>query len=100
MVRTAPVPTFVSVTFVSGITAPVGSATCPEIDPEVCADKLAADDIARMNTKMQQAMEALHRPSNLIVLRTIGARPSDSSVTWEFERRNGATRPFPDESLA
>jgi hypothetical protein len=52
-----------------------------------------------MNTKMQQAMEATHRPSNLTVLRTIGAQPSDSSVTREFEMRNGATRPFPGASL-
>jgi hypothetical protein len=60
--------------FASGITAPVASATCPEIDPEVCADILAGEDVTR-NAKMQQAIKALHRP------------------------RNGAKRRFPDAPL-
>jgi hypothetical protein len=44
-----------------GIAAPDISLTCPETTPAVCADNLAADDITRINAKMQQAMEALHR---------------------------------------
>jgi hypothetical protein len=49
-------------TLASGTEAPLASLTCPEIVPAVCADKLAEEDIARINTKMQQATNALHRP--------------------------------------
>lgn len=100
MERVALVPVFVSVMATPGITAPVVSATCPEIVPAVCADNLAADDIAKMNTKMQQAMNALHRPRLSKVFRAICARPSDVSVTWELEKRKDAKRPFLNASPA
>jgi hypothetical protein len=44
-----------------GIAAPVASLTCPETTPAVCADNLAAENITRINAKMQQAVNALHR---------------------------------------
>jgi hypothetical protein len=44
-----------------GIAALDISLTCPETTPAVCADNLAADDITRINAKMQQAMNVLHR---------------------------------------
>jgi hypothetical protein len=68
--------------------------------PAVCADNLAADDIAKMNTKMQQAMNALHRPKLSKVFRAICAPPSDVSVTWELEKSNGAKRLLLNASLA
>ena len=99
MERVALVPVFVSVTATPGITAPVVSATCPETAPAVCADNLAADDIAKINAKMQQAMNALHRPRLPKVFRAIRARPGDVSVNWRLAERKDAKRPFLNESL-
>jgi hypothetical protein len=41
---------------------------CPEIVPAVCADKLAAVDIAMTKAKMQYANSALHRPGFSMIL--------------------------------
>ena len=98
VVRTPPVPSFVRVILVFGTTAPVESVTWPEITPLVCADKLAADNMAITMATMQ-AIEARRFLNELQVFLRLRAWQVDSSLVLQFEVKIEAPPQLPDASL-